>query len=107
MLLERGKPNFIRLDNGPEFISRELSVWCKHNDISLKFAQPGKPMQNAYIECFNRSYRASILDLHNFSRLGDLQTLSAAFTQDYNNARAHESLGKKDPVAYRLSKQDA
>ena len=107
MILERGKPFFIRVDNGPEFISRKLWKWCNQKNISLKFIQPGKPMQNAYIERFNRSYRASILDAHIFSSLGDVQTLTAAFIQDYNNARPHESLGNQSPVAYRLSNQDA
>jgi len=107
MVLERGKPKFIRVDNGPEFISKKLSAWCMRNGIALKFIQPGKPMQNAYIERFNRSYRASVLDAHIFSSLGDVRSLSAAFIEDYNNGRPHESLGNKSPIAYRLSEQGA
>lgn len=52
----RGKPATIRTDNGPEFTSKELELWARENAITLQFIQPGKPMQNGYIERFNRLY---------------------------------------------------
>ena len=57
IIWENGKPNNIRCDNGPEFISHEFQSWCKGNDINILYTQPGCPTQNSYIERFNGSYR--------------------------------------------------
>ena len=58
---EIGTPKFIRCDNGPEFLSKTFINWCKKHCIEIKYIQPGKPMQNAYVERFNRFYREDIL----------------------------------------------
>ena len=58
----RGKPATIRVDNGPGFTSADFSSWCKKEEITIQYIQPGKPMQNGYIERFNGSYRREILD---------------------------------------------
>ncbi|RFM31218.1 DDE-type integrase/transposase/recombinase [Chitinophaga silvisoli] len=58
----RGKPRFIRADNGKEFRSHELVDFCQAEGIRLKFFQAGNPMQNAHIERFNRFYREDVLD---------------------------------------------
>ncbi|WP_159453666.1 integrase core domain-containing protein [Ohtaekwangia koreensis] len=70
----RGEPKRIRVDNGPEFISSKLSLWCEEHRINLQFIQPGKPSQNAYIERFNRRFRKDILDAYLFETLGQVQT---------------------------------
>ena len=54
---QRGMPITVRSDNGPEFTSNDFEIWCKDNEIQLQFIQPGKSMQNGYIERFNRLYR--------------------------------------------------
>ncbi len=57
-----GRPSAIRCDNGPELTSQAFTDWCKEQDIELRFIQPGKPDQNAYIERFNRTYREEVLE---------------------------------------------
>ena len=54
---DQGKPAILRSDNGPEFASKNLELWCQDNEITLQFIQPGKPMHNGFIERFNRLYR--------------------------------------------------
>lgn len=58
----RGLPKMIRVDNGPEFISHTLDEWCRQHEISLTYIQPGKPMQNGYIERCNGSIRRELLN---------------------------------------------
>ncbi|HET6243443.1 MAG TPA: IS3 family transposase [Bacteroidia bacterium] len=102
LLLERGKPKVIRVDNGPEFISSAITEWCLDKNIKLLHVQPGKPMQNGYIERFNRSYRGDVLDANLFENLWQARTLSDEFQEDYNYHRPHESLGNLSPINYKL-----
>jgi putative transposase len=62
----KGLPQMIRVDNGPEFISEKLDQWCKTRKIQLAFIQPGKPMQNGYIERFNGNLRRELLNAYVF-----------------------------------------
>ena len=102
LMFERGKPKAIRVDNGPEFISSALSQWCRDRGIKLVYIQPGKPMQNGYIERFNRSYREDVLDANLFESIHQARALSDGFIDDYNLYRPHESLGNLSPINYRL-----
>ena len=58
----RGRPHAIRLDNGPEFLAERFATWCQERQITLRYIQPGKPNQNAFVERFNRTYRHEVLD---------------------------------------------
>lgn len=96
----RGKPSEIRCDNGPEFISHKLVDYCNQTGIKLKYIQPGKPTQNAYIERFNRSYREDILDAYLLESLDQLRELSESWMNNYNELHPHQSLNYLSPLKY-------
>lgn len=96
----RGKPFEIRCDNGPEFLSHTLVDYCNQQDIKLKYIQPGKPTQNAYIERFNRSYREDVLDAYLLESLYQLRELSLTWMMEYNELHPHQSLNNMSPLKY-------
>jgi putative transposase len=98
----RGKPETIRVDNGPEFIAETLQKWTKENHIELKFIQPGKPAQNGYIERFNRTYRNEVLSMHLFGSLNEVFQKTNNWIVKYNNKRPHRSLNRMTPRAFLL-----
>ncbi|WP_313262359.1 IS3 family transposase [Sphingobacterium sp.] len=100
IIKEQGKPSRFRTDNGPEFISREFRDWCAGKEIEIQYIQPGRPMQNGYIERFSRTFRESILDAYLFEDTQQVQILAEEWIQDYNYRRPHESLGGKTPMEY-------
>ena len=93
----RGKPDAIRCDNGPEYISQQLKDWTLEHKITLLYIQPGKPTQNAYIERFNRTARHEWLDLHLFKSIEHAQILATKWLWTYNNERPHSSIGGIPP----------
>jgi putative transposase len=96
IILERGKPQQIRVDNGPEFRGKTFSSWCEKENITIKYIQPGKPMQNAYIERLNRTFREDVLDAYLFESLEEVRRLSDEWQDSYNNL-PHDSLKGKSP----------
>ncbi len=107
LIYERGCPANIRCDNGPEFISHKLEEWCSHESrrINLQFIQPGRPMQNAYIERKNGSIRRELLNAYLFNTLAEVRELSEEWRMDYNTERPHKSLGYLSPFRYAEAKQ--
>ena len=100
LIHKRGKPSNIRVDNGPEFISRKLEAWCTKQEITLQFIQPGKPMQNGYIERKNGSIRRELLDAYLFDSLSEVRVMCEEWREDYNGQRPHKSLGYLSPLRY-------
>ena len=96
----RGKPERIRVDIGPEFVSGVLRKWCENHEIELKFIQKGKPTQNGYIERFNRTFREDVLNRYAFESLNQARVYTYAWMWSYNNERPHSSLGWKTPVDF-------
>ena len=96
-----GRPSAIRCDNGPELTSQTFTDWCKEKDIELRFIQPGKPDQNAYIERFNRTYREEVLSAYLFDSLQDVREITEEWLERYNEIRPHDALGSLPPARYR------
>ena len=96
-----GRPAAIRCDNGPELTSQAFTDWCKQQEIELRFIQPGKPDQNAYIERFNRTYREEVLSAYLFDSLDEVREITADWINRYNQIRPHDALGSLPPARYR------
>jgi len=96
----RSKPARIRMDNGPEFRSTEMTEFCKAEGIEIIYIQPGKPMQNGYIERFNGSYRKEVLDAYLFHTLDEVREISLDWMIHYNTIRPHDGLGGKTPMEH-------
>jgi putative transposase len=103
----KGYPENIRVDNGPEYVSRHFYQWAKSHDIVVNYIQPGKPAQNAYIERFNRSYREEILDAYLFQNIQEVQYLTNEWLDHYNGVRPHEALGFKTPNQMRVNSENS
>ena len=97
----RGYPNKLRLDNGPEFVALALAEWSERKGIALDFIEPGRPMQNGFIERFNGSYRRGVLDMHIFRTLSEVREQTEHWLADYNQQIPHDSLGGLTPAEFR------
>jgi putative transposase len=97
---ERGLPEAIVVDNGPEFRSRAFLAWNEERGVRLQFIQPGKPVQNAYVESFNGRLRDECLNANWFTSLKDARQKIEGWRQDYNQQRPHSSLDYLPPVEY-------
>ena len=99
----RGAPRRLRLDNGPEFISAALKDWAARHAVELIHIQPGKPTQNAYIECFNRTFRTEVLDRFVFTTLDEVRRMAEDWRHRYNHQRPHRSLGGLPPIRFAMA----
>jgi putative transposase len=99
----RGAPKTIRVDNGPEFISKALDRWAYDNGVTLDFSRPGKPTDNAFVESFNGCLRDECLNTHWFLSLADARAKTEAWRRDYSESRPHAALGWLTPVEYAAS----
>jgi len=97
---ERGYPRAMQVDNGPEFISRAVDQWAYAHGVALHFIDPGKPVQNAFIESFNGKFRDECLNQNWFVSLDDARRTIEAWRVDYNSVRPHSSLGYQTPEEF-------
>lgn len=93
----RGKPEMIRCDNGPEYISGELLAWAERHRITLMHIQPGKPQQNAYVERYNRTVRYDWLAQYLFDSIAEVQEFATRWLWSYNHERPNMALGGITP----------
>jgi putative transposase len=98
LFIERGTPQYIRSDNGLEFIAKRLRWWLKRNQIGTLFIEPGSPWENGYIESFNGKPRDELLKKGGFDTLFEAQVLIERWRHEYNTVRPHSSLGCRPPA---------
>ncbi len=93
-------PSKLRCDNGPEMTSREFMSWAKRRNIEIEFIEPGKPIQNAYVESFNSRFRDECLNEELFVDLDDAKSKIERWRKLYNEKRPHSALGMKTPKQF-------
>ena len=96
----RGYPDMVRTDNGPEFTSRMFIAWAQTHGIRHILIQPGRPMQNGYIESFNGKFRDEHLNESWFETLQQARNAVSIWKQDYNQVRPHSSVGRIPPAEF-------
>ena len=96
----RGLPQSITVDNGPEFDGKVLDQWAYRTGVQLSFIRPGKPNENAYIESFNGKFRDECLNEHWFISLAHARRIIEAWRIEYNTERPHSSLGNRTPQEF-------
>jgi len=100
--LFRGLPKEILTDNGSEFTSNIMNEWAYDHKVEHIFTDPGRPMQNGYIESFNGKLRAECLNQHWFRNIPEAKELIEGWRLDYNQVRPHSSLDNLTPEEFAL-----
>ena len=101
VIRERGRPAYLRSDNGPEFIARAVQQWLHRQQIQTAYIEPGSPWQNAYGESFNGRLRDECLMLEWFRNVAEAKVVIAMWRCEYNQHRPHSSLGYQTPAQFR------
>jgi putative transposase len=101
LFLERGIPEHIRSDNGPEFTARAIRQWLRDLEVKTLYIEPGTPWENGHIESFNGKLRDELLNREIFTTLFETQVLIQNWKKDYNQIRPHSALGYR-PLYLRL-----
>jgi len=97
---QRGAPEHLRCDNGPETTGHALRDCCRFSKTGTAFIEPGSPWQNPFIESFHARVRDELLDVEEFSCLAEARVVISDWQEDYNWRRAHSSLGMKAPAVF-------
>jgi putative transposase len=100
IIQQRGVPETLRCDNGPEFTSRHFLAWCEQNGLKVHYIQPGKPVQNAHAESFNGRFRDECLNANWFVTLQDAKERISNWRTEYNEVRPHSSLAYRTPMEF-------
>lgn len=100
IVMFRGLPDMIKVDSGPEFISKAMDAWAYQRQIQLQFSRPGKPIDNRFIESFNGRFRDECLNDNWFMSLQNARDIVETWRIDYNETRPHSSLNDLTPQEF-------
>jgi putative transposase len=100
LIAERGAPEYLRMDNGPEMTAHALQGWCEDSGTGTAYIDPGAPWQNPFVESFHSRVRDELLDIEEFSCLAEARVVIADWREDYNARRPHSSLGMLAPAIF-------
>jgi putative transposase len=103
LIAERGRPESLRCDNGPELTSRHFLAWCVERKIQLVHIEPGRPMQNGRVESFQGKFRDECLNVNWFRNLWEARGKVESWRREYHKTRPHSSLGYQTPEAFAAS----
>lgn len=95
-----GVPKYIRSDNGPEFVAKELRQWLAELNTGAIYIEPGSPWQNAFGESFNGKFRDECLNMNIFYSVADAKRITEKYRRFYNEKRPHSSLAYLTPVEF-------
>ena len=95
---QAGAPQYLRSDNGPEFVAKTLRQWLARLAVQTLYIEAGSPWENGYIESFNAKLRDELLNLESFDTLHEAQVLVERWRVEYNTRRPHSSLGYRPPA---------
>ena len=98
LIVEKGPPEYIRSDNGPEFTAKAVREWLSKIGVQTLFIEPGSPWENGYIESFNGKFRDELLNGEIFTTLLEARVLIENWRREYNHIRPHSSLGYRPPA---------
>jgi transposase InsO family protein len=98
LFIQRGTPDYIRSDNGPELTAKALRNWLKRVGVKTLFIEPGSPWENGYNESFNGKLRDELLNREIFYTLWEAKVLVERWRKEYNQVRPHSSLGYRPPA---------
>jgi putative transposase len=102
LALQRGAPDYVRFDNGPEFVAHAVNDWCRFTGAASLFIDPGSPWQNAWIESFNGRLRDELLNSWRFDSLLEARVIIEDWRRDYNANRPHTAHGQLTPAEFAL-----
>jgi putative transposase len=100
IVIRRGTPQSITVDNGSEFASKAMDHWAYKNGVHLDFIRPGRPVENGYIESFNGKLRDECLNVEVFFTLADARQKLDGWRHDYNHYRPHSALADRTPAEF-------
>jgi putative transposase len=101
LIVTHGAPQFVRSDNGPEFIALAVRGWLAQHQMTTVYIEPGCPWQNGYGERFNGTVRDECLNMHVFQSVAEARVVLAAYCRQYNEERPHSSLGYRTPAEFK------